>query len=41
MDVTQFDNSNPCGKLENPPNKMDLLDFPIWPPINFIDNETL
>jgi hypothetical protein len=27
MDVTLLDNSNLCGKLENPPNIVDLLDF--------------
>jgi hypothetical protein len=41
MDVALLDNSNPCGKLENPPNIVDLLYFPTWPPMNFINNETL
>jgi hypothetical protein len=34
-------NSSPCGRLENPTNIVDLLNFPIWPLMNLIGNEAL
>jgi hypothetical protein len=34
-------NSSPCGRLENPTNIIDLLDFFTHPPMNLIGNEAL
>jgi hypothetical protein len=34
-------NSNPCGRHENLTNIVDLLDFYVCPPMNFISNEAL
>jgi len=34
-------NSNPWGKLENPTNIVDLIDFLICPLMNFIGKEAL
>jgi hypothetical protein len=34
-------NSNPCGRLENPTNIVDLLDFFVCLPMNLIGNEAL
>ncbi len=34
-------NSSPCGRLENPTNIIDLLDFLVCLPMNLIGNEAL
>jgi len=39
--ILPSNNSSPCGKPENLANTVDLLDFPIYPPMNLVSNEAL